>query len=177
MAGTDHDRCHIQGSLHAAKGQGTVRIEGRFDTDLDDVWSALTEPDRLSRWLGEIHGDFRLGGELRARYYASGWEGTLRVNACEPHRRLHLVPAEDKATDDNGTEVTLHPDGHQTILVLIQHGVPLDLIAAFGTGNQTHVEDLAAHLAGRGRTDPDKMWAELFPGYENLAAALEQPSA
>ncbi|MEP7022918.1 MAG: hypothetical protein ABJB47_03720 [Actinomycetota bacterium] len=37
-------------------------------------------------------------------------------------------------------------------------------------GIQVHVEDLAAHLAGRERCDADARWDELQPAYEGLAA-------
>jgi Activator of Hsp90 ATPase homolog 1-like protein len=63
-------------------------MEDRFDTEIDDLWSALTDPSRLARWLGEVEGDLRLGGEFRARFFASGWEGKGRVEACEPPERL-----------------------------------------------------------------------------------------
>ena len=59
-------------------------MEDRFDSDIDDVWSALTDPSRLARWYGEVEGDLRLGGEYRALLFSSGWEGTGRVEACEP---------------------------------------------------------------------------------------------
>src|ERR1700689_3298911 len=70
----------ILGSLRSADGHGVVRMEDRFDTDIDDLWSALTEPGRLARWLGQVEGDLRLGGEYRARF-CDGWEGTGRVEA------------------------------------------------------------------------------------------------
>ena len=38
------------------------------------------DPLRLARWLGEVEGDLRLGGEYRARFFASGWEGTVAWN-------------------------------------------------------------------------------------------------
>ena len=57
----------IVGTLRTADGKGVVRMEDRFDTDIDDLWSALTERSRLARWLGEFEGDLRLGGEFRAR--------------------------------------------------------------------------------------------------------------
>ena len=50
----------ILGSLRSADGKGIVRMEDRFDTDIDDVWSALTDPSRLARWYGEVEGDLRL---------------------------------------------------------------------------------------------------------------------
>ena len=48
--------------------------------------------------------------------------------------------------------------------------MPLDKIAAYGAGWQIHVEDLAAHLAGRERGDSEARWDELVPAYQELAA-------
>jgi uncharacterized protein YndB with AHSA1/START domain len=159
----------ILGSLGSADGKGVVRMEDRFDTDIDDVWSALTDPRRLARWLGEFEGDLRLGGEYRARFYASGWEGTGRVEVCEPPRRLLVVNAEEDR-DEHVIEATLAADGDQTILILEERGMPVNLLAAYGAGIQVHVEDLAAHLAGRERCDAGARWTELQPAYEELAA-------
>ncbi|HEY7429854.1 MAG TPA: SRPBCC domain-containing protein, partial [Streptosporangiaceae bacterium] len=55
----------IIGSLRSAGGAGVVRMEDRFDTGIDDLWSALTDPARLARWHGEVAGDLRPGGEFR----------------------------------------------------------------------------------------------------------------
>ena len=51
---------HILGSLRSADGKGVVRMEDRFDTDIDEVWAALTDPTRLAHWYGEVEGDLRL---------------------------------------------------------------------------------------------------------------------
>src|SRR5205807_1835485 len=66
----------ILGSLRSADGKGVVRMEDRFDTDIDDVWSALTDPARLARWLGEIEGDLRLGGGTSASLPLKTWRQT-----------------------------------------------------------------------------------------------------
>jgi uncharacterized protein YndB with AHSA1/START domain len=159
----------ILGSLRSADGKGVVRMEDRFDTDIDDLWSALTDPLRLARWIGEVEGDLRLGGEYRFRFFASGSEGTGRVEACEPPRRLLLTMALGQP-DEDVIEATLTADGGQTILVWEERGMPLDLLAAYGAGVQIHVEDLAAYLAGRDRVDAAARWAELQPAYQELAA-------
>jgi hypothetical protein len=52
--------------------------------------------------------------------------------------------------------------------------MPLDLLAAYGAAIQVQVEDLAAHLAGRGRCDAKARWDELVPAYRDLAANLSQ---
>ncbi len=169
MTSKAHPGARILGSLRSADGKGVVRMEDRFDTDIDDVWSALTDPRRLARWLGEFEGDLRLGGEYRARFYSSGWEGNGRVEVCEPPRRLLVINAEEDR-DEHVIEATLAADGDHTILVLEERGMPVNLLAAYGAGIQVHVEDLAAHLAGRERCDADARWTELQPAYEELAA-------
>jgi uncharacterized protein YndB with AHSA1/START domain len=160
----------ILGSLRSADGKGVVRVEDRFDTDIDDLWSAVTDPRRLARWLGEVEGDLRLGGEFRARFFASGWEGTGRVEACEPPRHLLLQTVQPGQTGEHVIEVTLAADGVQTNLVWEERGMPLDQLAAYGAGIQVHVEDLAAYLAGRERCDAGARWHELIPAYRDLAA-------
>src|SRR5580700_7303544 len=95
----------IVGALRVADGKGVVRMEDRYDTDIDDLWSALTDPRRLARWLGEFEGDLRLGGEFRARFF-DGWEGTGRVEACEPPQRLLLATKHHSQSDEQVIEVT-----------------------------------------------------------------------
>jgi uncharacterized protein YndB with AHSA1/START domain len=165
----------ILGTLRTADGKGVVRAEDRFDTDIDDLWSALTDPDRLVRWIGEVEGDLRLGGEFRARFY-DGWEGTGRVETCEPPQRLHLsmrdADPQPGQPDQGVIEVTLAAEGDSTILTWEERGMPLDYLAAYGAGIQVHVEDLAAHLAGRERADAETRWSELVPPYQDMAANL-----
>src|ERR1700733_14489089 len=160
----------ILGSLRSADGQGVVRMEDRFDTDIGDLWSALTDPHRLARWLGDVEGDLRLRGDFRARFFASGWEGTGRVEACEPPRRLLLLTRQTGQSREQFIEVTLAADGAGATGVWEERGMPPGQLAAYGAGIQVHVEDLAAYLAGRERCDADARWNELLPAYEDLAA-------
>jgi uncharacterized protein YndB with AHSA1/START domain len=164
----------ILGSMRSADGKGIVRIEDRFDTGIEDLWSALTDPSRLTRWLGEVEGDLRLGGEFRARFYASGWEGTGRVEACEPPQRLLVLTRDADEPDgpaEHAIEATLIADGDQTVIVWEERGIPLELLAAYGAGIQIHVEDIAAHIAGHERSDDaETRWKELLPAYQDLSA-------
>jgi uncharacterized protein YndB with AHSA1/START domain len=168
MSSNARDR--ILGSLGSADGKGVVRMEDRFATDIDDLWSALTDPIRLARWIGEVEGDLRIGGEFRAHFFTSGWEGTGRVEACEPPQRLRLLTKDPSLPYEEVIEATLTADGDQTILVIEERGMPVDHLAGYGAGVQIHVEDLAAHIAGGERIDSEARWAELLPAYEDLAA-------
>jgi uncharacterized protein YndB with AHSA1/START domain len=163
-----HEDIRLLGSLRTEDGTGIVRMEDRYDTDIDDLWSALTDPDRLARWMGVFEGDLRPGGEYRARYFAGGWEGTGRVETCEPPRRLRVVGTEAGQVNGHVTELTLRADGDQTILILEARGMPADMVAAYGAGIQVHVEDLAAYVAGGERCDSDARMEALFPAYQDV---------
>jgi uncharacterized protein YndB with AHSA1/START domain len=163
----------ILGTLQSADGKGVVRMEDRFDTDIDDLWSALTDPSRLARWLGEVEGDLRLGGEFHARFFASGWEGTGRVEACEQPRHLLLQTNDPDEPFAHFMEATLTADGDQTILVWEERGMPIAHLAAYGAGIQIHVEDLADYIAGHDRREATReRWEDLRPAYEALAAEV-----
>ncbi len=171
----------ILGSLGSADGKGLVRIEDRYDTDINDLWSALTDPARLARWYGQVEGDLRLGGLLRLYLEADDWDGTGRVEACEPPRRLLVTTRETDESwrkgrgaqpFDAAIEAKLTADGDQTILVIEVRGMPLDRIAFYGAGWQIHAENLAAYLAGRQGGDAEALWDELVPPYQDLAADI-----
>jgi len=164
----------LLGRLRSAEGNGIVRVEDRLEAPVGDVWSALSDRDRLADWLGDVEGDLRLGGEFRARFFASGWDGTGRVEVCEPSQRLLVLTRgadEPDAPDEHVIEVTLTADGDQTVVAWEERPIPAKLLAAYGAGVQVHVEDLAAHLAGRERCDATIRFEELFPAYQDLVEA------
>jgi uncharacterized protein YndB with AHSA1/START domain len=181
MTGNARPGTRILGSLRSADGKGVVRIEDRYDTDIDDLWSALTEPGRLARWHGQVEGDLRPGGQFSTYVEADDIESTGRIVACEPPRRLVVTTRETDESWRKGNgvppfdevlEATLTAHGDQTVLVIEVRGMPLDKIAFYGAGWQIHAENLAAYLGGRDRSDSEARWDELVPPYQELAAAV-----
>ena len=173
------DETRILGSLRSADGKGVVRIEDRYDTDIDDLWAAITDPARLARWHGQVEGDLRPGGEFRVYIEANDIESTGRVAVCEPPRRLVVTTRETDESYRKGQGVppfearldaALTPDGDQTILVIEVQGMPLDVIAFYGAGWQIHAESLAAHIAGSEHGESEARWEQLVPAYQALAA-------
>jgi uncharacterized protein YndB with AHSA1/START domain len=171
----------ILGSLRSAGGGGVVRIEDRYDTDVDDLWSAVTQPERLVRWWGRVEGDLRPGGQFRSWVEAAGLDAAGQVEECEPPRRFKVTSRESDESwaagsldapppFDSVIEVTLTPAGEQTILVLEISGLPLAKVASYGAGWQLHAENLAVYLTGHERGDGQARWAELVPSYQELAA-------
>ena len=179
MTGTTGGDDRILGSLRSEKGSGVVRIEDRYTTDIDDLWSALTDPTRLARWYGQVQGNLRPGGEFRLYIETDDWDGTGRVEVCEPPRRLRVRTRETEESWRKGRgaepfdeviEATLTADGDQTLVVIEVQGLPLDKIAFYGVGWQIHAENLAALLAGHARSHAESRWDKLLPAYQDLAA-------
>ena len=136
----------LLGQTFERDGSGVVRLKDYFDTDVEDLWAALTEPDRLSRWLGEVDGDLRVGGTFRGHWHASGWEGDCTVEVCDrPHRIVVRTVSEDQP--DGVVEITLTADGDRTVLVLEDRGVPLGgaMTAATLSGRRA-VQELRAQV-------------------------------
>lgn len=171
MTSNEGTEPRLLGSLRSTGDTGVVRMEVRLAAGVAEVWAALTDPDRLDQWLGKFEGDLHQGGEYRALHYASGWEGTGRVDVCEPGRRLRLIQSPGEP-DQTVAELALTADGGHTLLEHEEQGLPAEYLAAFGAGIQVHVEDLAAYLAGRGRCDSNARMDELLPAYQELAAKI-----
>jgi uncharacterized protein YndB with AHSA1/START domain len=163
----------LLGSLHSVDGQGVVRMEDHLDTAIDDLWGALTDPDRLARWYGEVEGDLSQGGEFRVHIAVAGERRGL-VEACEPPQRLLLTMRDPDPRPGQPAqtviEARLTAEGAQTRLVWETRGLPVDLLPAYGTGIQVHVEHLADYIGGRELRDVEARWNELFPAYEALGA-------
>ena len=147
--------------------KGAVRVQDLYATDIDDLWSALTEPERLARWIAEVEGDLSLGGTFNARF-TSSWEGPGRVDVCEPPQRLLLTmnPGQD---DETVIEALLSAESAGTRLMIEERGLPIAALASHGAGWQAHIEDLGALLSGREPSDWRSRWTELAPSYNELA--------
>lgn len=163
------DDTSVLGSLHSVDGEGVVRMEGRLDTGIDDLWGALTDPDRVAHWFGEVEGEPSQGDEFNVRITLAG-EAIGRIEVCEPPQRLRLAmrdpdprPGQPERTV---IEVQLIDEDAQTRLVWEERGMPVNLLPAYGTGIQIHVEHLADYISGRELRDVEARWSELFPAYE-----------
>ena len=161
----------IVGSLRSEDGKGVVRMEDRFQTDVEDLWCALTEPERLGRWIADVQGDLHIGATFYATF-TSGWEGSGRVDTCERPTRLTLT-MDPGQVDETVIDAQLTAEGEHTRLVIEERGLPLPHVSGHGAGWQAHVEDLVAHMAGHERCDLRARWTELIQGFRALAERLD----
>ena len=61
------------------KAASAVTLTRLYDTDVDDLWDALTSKERIPRWFLPVEGDLRLGGRYQLKGNAGG-----TITACTP---------------------------------------------------------------------------------------------
>ena len=115
-----------------------LEFERILATDVDDLWSAVTERDRLGRWMAPYTGDLVLGGTWQALGDDGGVWCTGTVTECEPpHRFVTTWQAADEEPTVLRVEVSAVADGAR--LHLRHDGVQsID----YGAGWQTYLEQL-----------------------------------
>lgn len=130
----------------------TVAIRRDYPAAIDDVWDALTDPDRLRRWFLPVSGDLRLGGTYQLEGNAHG-----EILRCEPPRLLKVTWVFGDTTSE--VEVRLSTDAAGTVFEL-EHVLPRDAHwdefgpGAVGVGWDLTVLGLGLHLSGRSIGDP-----------------------
>jgi uncharacterized protein YndB with AHSA1/START domain len=100
------------------RGEARVAVFTRvYDADVEDVWSACTDPERLARWYVPVSGDLRPGGTFSQVGMGSG-----EIVACEApsHLRLSLGGGADEI------ELWLRPTGEGATELELQHATTLD---------------------------------------------------
>jgi uncharacterized protein YndB with AHSA1/START domain len=176
------------GTLPAGEAK-VVTLSRRYPADAEDVWDAITTPERLARWFLPVSGDLRLGGTYQLEGNAGG-----EIRRCEPPRRLQLtwIMGEAPGPDDSSiVDVVLEadPDLGGTRLTLTHTAVvPPEMWDTFGPGAvgvgwELGVLSLAAHLEGEDLGTPaelegsPEMRAVMTASSEEWGAAYRESGA
>lgn len=126
-----------------------------YDTTVDDVWDAISNPERLPRWFLPVTGDLREGGRYRLEGNA---EGT--IERCEPP--THLAVTWEFGGGVSWLEVRLTAESPQRTQLELAHAAPEDDHwrtygpGAGGVGWDLGLLGLTAHLGGAARVDPEE---------------------
>jgi len=125
-----------------------------YDTTQQDLWDALTNPERIPRWFLPIDGDLMVGGRYQLKGNASG-----EILACDPPRHLSLTwVMQGQVSWVNVDLSSSASEGTQLRLEHIAH-VPDDLWDQFGPGAvgvgwDSALLGLDRHVVGDQTLDP-----------------------
>ncbi|WP_438303573.1 SRPBCC family protein [Streptomyces sp. HUAS TT11] len=139
-----------------------VTVSRTYDSSLDDLWDACTNPERIPRWFLPVSGDLRVGGRFQLEGNAGG-----TIERCDPPKsffatweyggevswiELRLTPVED-----GGTRFELEHIAHVDDERWAEFGP-----GAVGVGWDTGLLGLSRHLATGASMDPAEGMAWLM---------------
>lgn len=146
-------------------GEGrTVLVRREYDAEIEDVWDAITNPDRINRWFLPITGDLRPGGHYQLTGNASG-----QILRCEPPVLLAVtwMFAENPIDADVGEVVVrLAPGDRGRTAFELEHTAVVEPArwaefgpGAVGVGWDLTLLGLSRHLLGGSIEDPNAWFA------------------
>lgn len=153
-----------------------VTVSQSYRANLEELWDACTNPERIPRWFLPVSGELQVGGRYQIEGNASG-----TILGCDPPNRF-------EATWEYGDEVSwievhfsAEPEGRSRLhLEHIAH-VDDQRWAEFGPGAvgigwDLALVGLAAHLSGTDPVDPQRgaEWAASDDGKRFMARSSER---
>lgn len=94
-----------------------IRKEIVLDAPREDVWDALTDPERLEDWFAnEVDVDLREGGELSFRW-SNGESRHAVVTELDEERRLAFSWTDE---EEGVVEFTLADEAEGTLLTVVE---------------------------------------------------------
>jgi Activator of Hsp90 ATPase homolog 1-like protein len=162
-------------------GEARVAVFSRtYDTSVEDLWDACTNPERLARWYTTVTGELRLGGMFDQVNMGGG---VVAVCDAPSHLKVILGPG---GVDEIDVRVSPGPaDGTATLE--IQHATTLDAheiegqmydaIFCMGGGYYPRLQALGLLLRGELPADYDStafhLNAAMRPAIDRGSAAMQ----
>ena len=129
-------------------------ISQSYDTTIDDLWDACTNPERIPRWLMPISGELRLGG----RYQLEGNAGGTVETCDRPDHfgatweygdEVSWIDVTLNTTEAGGAELTVEHIAHVEDERWAEYGP-----GAVGVGWDMMLLGLAGHLSSGAAIGP-----------------------
>jgi uncharacterized protein YndB with AHSA1/START domain len=152
-----------------------LQVQQTYPTDLDDLWNAVTDADRIGRWFLPVSGDLHEGGQYRLEGNASG-----TVQSCDPPRGYRIT------WEFGGTvtwvEVSLAPADPGATTLTLEHIAHVDEErwaefgpGAVGIGWDGALLGLAMHVTSGATMSPDEAlaWMQSDEGKAFMTASSE----
>ena len=151
-----------------ADGRQRVEFRRSWPDAIEDVWAALTEPDRLARWIGVYEGERRAGGTgtfamTQEEGEAAGQPTT--IVECDPPRRL-VIEWPEASSQMERIDLDLASEGGRTMLRFVQYFPAATDVVDWALGWHWYLDKLSAEIdGGTAPTDWDAFVAEVGPRY------------
>jgi uncharacterized protein YndB with AHSA1/START domain len=131
-----------------ASGMSILVVRRSYDASPEEVWDAITDPQRLVRWFLPVTGDLQAGGRFQLEGNASG-----EIRRCERPSLIGLTWESGGGSSE--VQLRLTPAGESTVLELEHGPVPAEMVPnaapgvwGLGAGWEMGLVALGDYLAG-----------------------------
>jgi uncharacterized protein YndB with AHSA1/START domain len=149
----------LDGTLRETNGGHELRFERHLKHPVEEVWAALTEPERLVAWLAQAEVELAPGGRVQLTWLNSPSVARGTVTAFDPPRLVEY------STDIHGRlRWELQPEGHGCLLTFtctLADNIK-EHLARNLAGWHVHLDHLADALEGHTVDWP--RWTEDYMG-------------
>ena len=171
----------ISSREHQGRAARVLTAEQTYPAAVEDVWDAITNPERLPRWFLPVQGDLRVGG----RYQLVGNAGGTIERCDAPHS---LAVTWEYGDEVSWVVVTLTARDDETTM-LLEHVAHVDDErwrhygpGAVGVGWDLALMGLTHHVTTGATIDPEEgaAWATTTEGVgfvERVSEAWAEASA
>lgn len=145
------------------EGTAGAQFQRVLSATREDVWSAVTDPDRISRWLAPT----TIDGDSYRTVYGEGADNAVdgQILECRAPERL-VVTWEVSNASPSTVELELSEKDGGTGLRLKHTQLPASSAPGFAAGWEIYLGALTAHLEGaEPAEDWDAGWVRTFPLY------------
>jgi uncharacterized protein YndB with AHSA1/START domain len=152
-----------------------VTVSQIYDTDAADLWDAVTNVERIPRWLMPISGDLKVGGSYQLEGQAGG-----TIQTCDPPK--NFTATWEYGGNVSWIEVSIGADGPDRARLTVEHIAHVDdeMAQQFGPGAvgigwDSMVLGLAIHLSAGESIDPSvgQQWTTTEDGRRFLTLSSE----
>jgi len=155
------------GALRNDDDRCAVRFERLYDFTPAELWSAITDPERLSRWLARAQVEPGEGGQISLDFDGGATEGGRILAWDEP--RVLEYEWRFAGEQESVVRFELLPQEYGTLLVLDHRRLGRSSGMGYAAGWHAHLDALAGALE---LSDWERRYEELLPTYRAQADEL-----
>ena len=160
------------GRRETRDGHDSVVIDRTFRAPIESVWAAVTESDRLERWVGTWTGD-PASGSVLFRMNAEGDDvkpETFTIHECDPPRRVSLTSQVVGEQNVLHFVLELTEDAGTTTLTFSQSVPDAEMATGVGPGWEYYLDRLVAAETGADVAGLD--FGDYYPAQSDYYRAL-----
>ena len=151
----------------AADGRYELEITRRFEKPIEEVWDAITRPERIAHWLGEVKFEPRAGSPITIDFGGSESVTGKILEFSPPHVFAYTWSEVGKGADDSVVHFELREDAGETRLVLTHSKQSATMAQGTAGGWHAQVDLLDGYLSGK-----PLEWDDVYPAAKALYASV-----